>query len=119
MSYAPSGQQYELRSGDHHATIVEVGGGVRAYRVGNRDVLHDYPLDAMCDGAHGAPLIPWPNRLADGKYRFDGTDYQVAVNEPDKGTAIHGFLRWRSWEPVERTEGAASSDEDRLDPQIG
>ena len=56
----------------------------------------------MCDGAHGAPLIPWPNRLADGRYRFDGTDYQVALTEPDKHNAIHGFLHWRPWQPVEQ-----------------
>jgi aldose 1-epimerase len=57
----------------------------------------------MCDGAHGAPLIPWPNRLADGRYRFDSTDYQVALTEPDKQNAIHGFLRWQSWGPLERS----------------
>ncbi len=51
----------------------------------------------MCDGAHGAPLIPWPNRLADGAYTFEGTDHQVALTEPDKNNAIHGFLRWRNW----------------------
>jgi len=101
---APSGQQFELHCGDQHATIVEVGGGIRAYRVGDRDVLQAYPVDAMCDGAHGAPLIPWPNRLADGQYRFDGTDYQVALTEPDKHNAIHGLLRWRSWRPVDRFE---------------
>jgi aldose 1-epimerase len=102
MSYAPSGQQFELSAGEHHATVVEVGGGVRAYRVGDRDVLHSYPVEAVCDGAHGAPLIPWPNRLGDGRYRFDGADYQVSLTEPDKANAIHGFLRWRTWQPIHR-----------------
>jgi aldose 1-epimerase len=104
VTYAPSGRQFTLRAGEHHATIVEVGGGIRAYRIGDRDVLHDYPLDAMCDGAHGAPLIPWPNRLGDGRYRFDGQDYQVALTEPEKRNALHGFLRWRCWDPVEQTD---------------
>lgn len=102
MVYAASGEQFEIRAGEQRATIVEVGGGVRSYRHGDRDVLHDYPLEAMCDGAHGAPLIPWPNRLADGAYRFDGVDYQVALTEPEKRNAIHGFLRWRPWQPAER-----------------
>ena len=93
---APSGKQYEIRFGDQRATIVEVGGGVRAYAVAGRPVLDPYPEEAMCDGAHGAPLIPWPNRLGDGRYRFDGVDYQVALSEPGKCNAIHGFLRWRS-----------------------
>jgi len=93
MTDPPSGAQFEISAGQQRATIVEVGGGVRAYTVGDRDVLDPYPLDAMCDGAHGAPLIPWPNRLADGAYTFEGTDHQVALTEPDKNNAIHGFLR--------------------------
>ncbi|MGH9128095.1 MAG: aldose 1-epimerase family protein [Acidimicrobiales bacterium] len=98
----PSGTQHEIRHGSQRATIVEVGGGVREYEVGGRDVLDPYPLDAMCDGAHGAPLIPWPNRLGDGQYRFDGVDHSIALTEPEKHNSIHGFLRWRSWQVVER-----------------
>ena len=94
---APSGGQYEISFGDQHATIVEVGGGVRTYAVGARAVLDPYEVDQICDGVHGAPLIPWPNRLADGRYRFDGVDYQVALTEPEKDNAIHGFLHWRNW----------------------
>lgn len=97
---APSGQQFEISAGEQRATIVEVGGGIRSYSVGGRDVLQPYPVDAMCDGAHGAALIPWPNRLADGRYRFEGVDHQVALTEPEKHNAIHGFLRWRSWRSI-------------------
>ncbi|MGI8882322.1 MAG: aldose 1-epimerase family protein [Jatrophihabitans sp.] len=104
MTYAPSGQQFEINFGEQHATIVEVGGGIREYRVGERDVLQPYALDQMCDGAHGAPLIPWPNRLGDGRYRFDGSDYQVALTEPDKRNAIHGFLHWRPWHAAEHQD---------------
>ena len=102
MPASPSGEQFEIAYADQRAVIVEVGGGIRAYSVADRDVLEGYPDDEMCDGAHGAPLIPWPNRLRDGKYRFDGTDYQVAITEPAKSNAIHGFLRWRSWRALER-----------------
>lgn len=99
----PSGQQFEISSGAHRATIVEVGGGIRSYTVDGQHVLNPYRLEDMCDGAHGAPLIPWPNRLADGRYTFDGIEYQVALTEPKKNNAIHGFLRWRSWQPIEHT----------------
>ncbi len=104
MLVPPSGEQFQIAHGDQHATIVEVGGGVREYVSGGRDVLHPYPLEAMCDGAHGAPLIPWPNRLADGRYSFDGTDYQLALTEPAKRNAIHGLLRWRSWRALEHSD---------------
>jgi aldose 1-epimerase len=101
MGTSPSGEQFEIRHGDQRATIVEVGGGVREYAAGDRPVLDAYPIDALCDGEHGTPLIPWPNRLADGAYRFDGTDYTVALNEPERHNAIHGFLSWRPWHALE------------------
>jgi len=94
----PSGEQFEIVSGPHRATIVEVGGGIREYSVDGRNVLDPYPVGSMCDGAHGAPLIPWPNRMADGRYSFDGEDFQVDLTEPEKDNAIHGFLLWRSWQ---------------------
>ena len=93
----PSGRQHEITFGSQRATIVEVGGGIREYLVDERPVLNPYPADAMSDGAHGAPLVPWPNRLRDGSYRFDGCGHQLALTEPEKGNAIHGLLRWRSW----------------------
>jgi aldose 1-epimerase len=102
MSVRPSGDQFEIAFGEQRATVVEVGAGIREYVVGERPVLDPYPVDAICDGAHGAVLIPWPNRLADGRYRFDGAEYQVDVSEPDKRTAIHGLLRWRGWRAAER-----------------
>ncbi len=101
MAKVPSGAQFEIAHGEQHAVIVEVGGGIRAYDVGGAEVLQPYAVDKMCDGAHGAPLVPWPNRLGDGRYRFGGTDYQVALTEPEKNNAIHGFLRWRSWNCLE------------------
>lgn len=103
MSIPPSGQQFEIGYGDHRATVVEVGGGIRTYDVGDRPVLHPYDLSAMCDGAHGTPLIPWPNRLADGRYQFEGRKLQVALTEPTKRNAIHGLLRWRSWRAEEHS----------------
>ena len=100
MDVCPSGRQFQISCRDQQATIVEADGGIRKYAVGRRPVLDPYPSGATCDGAHGAPLIPWPNRPADGRYRFDGVDYQVALTEPEKHNAIHGFLRWRPWQAV-------------------
>jgi aldose 1-epimerase len=105
MAFAPSGEQFEICAGEQRAVIVEVGGGVREYSVADRPVLQPYAVQEMCDGAHGAPLIPWPNRLADGRYSFDGSDYQLELSEPAKRNAIHGLLRWRSWRALEREPG--------------
>jgi aldose 1-epimerase len=100
---APSGEQFSLALDEHSATVVEVGGGVRTYTVDGHDVLDPYPLGAICDGAHGTPLIPWPNRLDEGRYRFDGQELQLPLTEPERRNAIHGLLRWRAWRAIERS----------------
>ena len=101
MSPAPSGEQFGIAHGEQRATVVEVGGGIREYWDGDRPVLQPYALEEICDGAHGAPLIPWPNRLGDGRYTFDGQERQVPLTEPAKHNAIHGLLRWRNWRALE------------------
>lgn len=99
--FAPSGAQFEIRHGGQRAVVVEVGGGVRRYQQDGVDVLDGYARETMCSGARGYPLIPWPNRIADGRYTFRGADYQLPLTEPARGNAIHGLLRWRPWSPRE------------------
>lgn len=118
MTILPSGEQFQIRHGSARATIVEVGGGIREYEVDGRPVLDPYPAEAMCDGAHGAPLIPWPNRLGDGRYSWEGGEYQLPLTEPERGNAIHGLLRWRNWQARERSADHVVMGI-RLHPQSG
>jgi len=37
-------------------------------------------------------LFPFPGRIANGKYEFEGTAYQLDKNEGGRDNAIHGFL---------------------------
>lgn len=99
---APSGEQVELSCGDQRVVVVEVGGGLRAYTVGDREVLDGYTVDERATAGRGQLLIPWPNRLADGTYEYDGVSEQLAVTEPEHSTAIHGLVRWSSWRIGER-----------------
>ena len=98
----PSGEQYELRHADQAVTVVEVGGGIRSYAVAGAEMLDGYAVDEMCTGARGQTLVPWPNRVRDGRYEFDGETYQLPLAEPEKGNAIHGLLRWSAWAAVEQ-----------------
>ncbi len=113
-----SGRQVEIGSGGQRAVVVEVGAGIREYTWGGRDVLDPYPDDAMADGAHGAPLIPWPNRIGDGRYRYDGSEYQLALTEPEKDNAIHGLLMWRPWEVADHRADSVTMTT-RLHPMQG
>ena len=102
MSQAPSGEQFEIASGDAAAVVVEVGGGLRSYTAGGREVLFGYGRDEMCSSGRGQALIPWPNRIGDGRYTFDGAEQGLPLNEVGKRTAIHGLVRWSAWSAVER-----------------
>jgi aldose 1-epimerase len=42
--------------------------------------------------AKGSLLAPFPNRIADGRYTFEGTEYQLTINKIDENNAIHGFI---------------------------
>jgi aldose 1-epimerase len=97
MRELPSGRQHTIVHGADHAVVVEVGGGLRSYVADGRELLDGYAEDTMATSARGQTLIPWPNRLRDGRYAWDGTTHQAPLNEPEKGNAIHGFLRFASW----------------------
>ena len=43
----------------------------------------------------GAILLPFPNRLKNGKYTFEGGTYQFPINDDLFNTAIHGFFYGR------------------------
>ena len=82
---APSGEQIEISAGDQQAVVVTVGGGLRSYAVGGRALLDGYGADEMCTVGRGQVLIPWPNRLQDGSYEFDGRRHQLPLrNRPQR-----------------------------------
>jgi aldose 1-epimerase len=98
----PSGEQIEIRAGDQRAVVVEVGAGLRSYTVGDREVIDGYGADEMASAGRGQVLMPWPNRIEDGAYEFDGARHQLPLTEPEARNAIHGLVRWVDWSPVER-----------------
>ncbi len=100
----PSGEQVEIAFGDQRAVVVEVGGGLRSFSVGDREVLDGYGLDEMCASGRGQVLMPWPNRVEDGSYEFDGRSHQLPLDEPANRNAIHGLVRWSDWRVAERGE---------------
>lgn len=94
----PSGEQFELAAGAHRVVVVEAGGGIREWD----GVLLGYGAGEMCSSGRGQVLAPWPNRLAAGRYDWDGVEHQLPVNEAASGSAIHGLVRWASWRAIER-----------------
>ena len=63
-------------------------------------------------------LIPWPNRIEDGSYEFDGRSHQLALDDPAEQDAIHGLVRWVAWNVAERDSNRVVM-EHLLRPQPG
>lgn len=101
-----SGEQWTLRHGGDEVTVVEVGGGLRRWRHEGVDVLAGYTVDEVCDAGRGQLLMPWPNRIRDGRYDLDGTTHQLPLTEPALHNASHGLVRWASWSLAERCDEA-------------
>jgi aldose 1-epimerase len=99
----PTGAQHRISHGDQVATVVQVGGGLREYVVAGFPVIDGYHVEEMARVGRGQVLVPWPNRLADGKYDFAGETQQVPIGEPQNRNAIHGLVRWSAWDLVEAT----------------
>jgi aldose 1-epimerase len=104
----PTGAQYPIRSGEHAAVVVEVGGGLRTYEVAGQPVVDGYAEDELPPGAAGQVLAPWPNRLRDGRYTWNGEEHQLALSEVPNHNAIHGLVRWLPWQPVSASDSAVT-----------
>lgn len=77
--------------------MTDIGAKVRRYSVGGRDVFTPFAADETAPAGHGAVLAPWPNRIRDGWYAFDGVPHQLDISEPANGTALHGLVMWQRW----------------------
>ncbi|MGH9091585.1 MAG: aldose 1-epimerase family protein [Acidimicrobiales bacterium] len=93
----PTGEQWAIGHGRQQLVVCEVGATLRQYTVGDRAVLDGFGPDEWSHAGRGQVLAPWPNRLGDGRYELAGVRAQAALDEPERGNAIHGLVRWLPW----------------------
>jgi aldose 1-epimerase len=52
----------------------------------------------------GIPILfPFPNRIDDGRFTWEGQNYQLPLNDAPGKTAIHGFACRRAWRVVDQS----------------
>jgi aldose 1-epimerase len=113
-----SGARYEITAGRYRGCIAEVGAGLAGLWHDDIAVTVDYPADSLPPKSTGTVLMPWPNRIRDGKYSFDGVDYQLPLTEPATLNASHGLVKWARWYVVSQDEASVTVAHD-LVPQVG
>jgi aldose 1-epimerase len=114
----PTGEQYEIISASHRAVVTEVGATLRGFSVDGRDVVRGFALDEMSSAGRGQNLIPWPNRIRDGRYIFNGVGQQLALSEPPRHNATHGLARHVPWVLIDKQPDAVTNRV-RIHPQPG
>ena len=121
MTSAPaplSGVQFSLRSGAYDAVIASVGATLRELRHDGRDLVVPFEADQVRPDYRGATLAPWPNRIVDGTYTFDGEEFVTALTEPNRSHALHGLVAWLEFAEVERSEDSVTLAA-VIEPQTG
>lgn len=99
--------EYKIRAGEYTATITAQAGALRELRHRERDLIVPFPEGGPIPDYRGIVAAPWPNRIADGRYTFDGAEYEVPVNETDRGCALHGLVFPLDWTPESHDESSA------------
>ena len=98
MAVARSGRQLRIAAEGYRAEIASIGATLRTLTIDGRDLVVPFEADAVRPGYRGATLAPWPNRIVDGRYRFDGEEHQLPLTEPERSHALHGLLAWAEFE---------------------
>jgi aldose 1-epimerase len=84
------------------------GGGLRRLAVADWEVLDGYPPGTVVGGWPGAVLLPWPNRIRDGRWTWQGSELQLPVASPEAPHAIHGLVGWQPWTVLREAPDSAT-----------
>jgi aldose 1-epimerase len=114
MSHAPSPwpattpTEVALAAGDARLAIELRGGGMRQLTVGEWEVLDGYPAGAVPGGSRGVVLLPWPNRVRDGRWTWEGRDLQLEIRSREQPNALHGLVTAQPWVVLDESADSAT-----------
>jgi len=118
VAVAEPGVQIDIAHGEQRVSVVGLGGGLRSYEAAGRPLLDGFPPGERPTSGRGQVLAPWPNRIENGSYEFDGRLLQLPLTEPEHGNAIHGLVRNADWNVVDAEPDRVLFDY-VLEPQPG
>src|SRR5687768_13817351 len=102
-----------LRRGDIDLLLAPAaGGGIAAFRWQGADVMRAadeaalHNLDPL--GLASFPLVPWSNRIAEGRFTWNGREIRLPLNFGDHPHVIHGHGWQRPWTLASQDEDAAT-----------
>jgi aldose 1-epimerase len=84
---------FELTLGDQRLVVSSIGARLESWSIDGRELLADGEFG-------GKVLAPWPGRLRDGRYRFDGAEHRTPMTERERRNALHGLTTERRWREI-------------------
>jgi aldose 1-epimerase len=101
-------REVELTAGDASLAIDLRGATLRRLTVGGWEVFDGYPPGGTLPGRRGGVLLPWPNRIRDGRWTWEGEELQLEVVSPGSPVAQHGLVTWQPWTVLAATGDTAT-----------
>ncbi len=109
---APTGEQFLLRHDGAHGTVeavvTEVAAALRVLTVDGHALVQSFPRESTPPFGHGIVLVPWPNRVRDGRWMHREKALQLDITEVERGNAIHGLLRSTPYRVVEKWDDSVT-----------
>ncbi|HJU03945.1 MAG TPA: hypothetical protein VJ692_02255 [Nitrospiraceae bacterium] len=120
MSHTTPDTEVTLSFGPQRAVVSPFGASLRRYFLrddgSETDLVWGYSGTGNKTGGQGDVLIPFPGRVAYGRYKFEGRTLQLQCNDKEGPNAIHGFLRSVLWSvqetAISRVSFATTIDRD-------
>ncbi|WP_416418563.1 aldose 1-epimerase family protein [Paenarthrobacter aromaticivorans] len=98
--------EFSLSAGGYTAVVTARAAALRVLQFQGRDLVVPFAAGEAIPDYRGIIAAPWPNRIADGAYRFDGKVHHLPVNEQDRGTSLHGLAFPLDWTLKESDAGS-------------
>jgi aldose 1-epimerase len=92
-----TGTPLVIERGAVRAELGTVAALLRSLTVEGAALVEHTPEDQPPAFGNGIVLVPWPNRVRDGRWTLDGEQQQLDLTEVARGGALHGLLRFTDY----------------------
>lgn len=87
------------------SVIPSLGGMLNGFSLGNFEVvdgieINEAGVEDYLNTYKSSLLLPYPNRIANGRFEFRGRRHQMSCNEKALGNSLHGFIYNKTFEVV-------------------
>lgn len=98
----------ELEFDNQTLVINQTGAGIMRYAVSGMEIVYGYDSLENKGSGMGDVLFPFPGRVENAEYNFQGQHYKLSEIELNNGNALHGFVRDKQFNIVDKKDNSVS-----------